>query len=115
MSRTVYVDAEVDMCEINKRDLAEELVERLGKVEALNLVNSVKEERRGVALIPEDDEAKFLRLRVADALAELDRGRVEEAMHELRMIAADQTSIVQWQAIKDGKHPFLSLRKALDS
>jgi hypothetical protein len=117
MSRTVYVEAEVELREIDKHDLACELVERLGKEGALNFVAAVKvEEGRRSAFHPSDgkDPEKELRLTVRDALEYLDEGKSDVAMHMLRMIAAPETRLTDWWAIKDGKHPFLSLPKQAD-
>lgn len=115
MSRTVYVEAEVEMRELDKRDLACELVERLGKDGAMSLVASVKvEEGRRSAFHPLDgkDPETEMRKDVRAALDLLERGKTGEALHALRMLAAEATSIIDWQKIKDGKHPFLSLRAA---
>lgn len=114
MGRTVYVEAEVEMRELNKHDLACEMVERLGKDGALNLVNSVKvEEGRRSAFhsMETKDPEKEMRREIRAALDLIARGRTDQGLHDLRMLAAEETSIVAWQSVKDGKHPFLVLRQ----
>ncbi len=118
MSRTVYVEAEVELDEIDKHDLACELVERLGKDAALSFVAAVKvEDGRRSASHPLDgkDPEKEMRREIRAAILLIERGKADEGMRALRILGAEETSIIAWQAIKDGKHPFLRLPQKIDA
>lgn len=110
------VDAEIDLEDCDTWELAQALVAVAGGKEgALRCITRVeiKENSRYPYFhSTEEDhtrEIKRLRSEVKDALDLIDRGRVEEGMHALRMFAAEEMTLTEWQRIKEGRHPFLKL------
>jgi hypothetical protein len=110
----VQVTVDVDLLEIDADDLARALVEIEGKEDALRLVSEckTKADRRSTHYDYQRDrerERERMRDEVRHALALIDRGRREEGMHMLRMFCAPTVDLSQWESVKSGKHPFLSL------
>jgi len=111
----VTVDAEIDLeFDVEAADLAEALIAKVGKVRALRMIESSRkgDGRARFSVVDPDDEANDLRQRIRDALALIERGKAEEGMYHIRMVAAEEIHLLEWQAVKEGKHPFLILTKA---
>jgi hypothetical protein len=111
----VSVDAEIDLeYDVDAGDLAEALIAKVGKVRALRMIESSTkgDGRARFTVLDPDDEADDLRRRIRDGLALIERGKTEEGMYHIRMVAAEETHLLEWQAVKEGKHPFLILRES---
>jgi hypothetical protein len=107
MSYRTTISVDVDLAlECSEEDLAVALVEVAGTTE--DAIKAVRKAGPGGQALAEDATVVFEEIR--RSLDLMDRGRPEEALHVLRMIVAEDTKQSTWDSIKNGKHPFLTLR-----
>lgn len=112
-------DVEVDLEDFSTRELAEALFLVAGDKEAAHRCVSridedavIRREGRRTWRQPEQEHARELRAlreEVRAALELIDAGRKDEGMRALRLFAAEEIRLTEWQRVKEGRHPFLKI------
>ncbi len=107
----VSVDAEIDLAwDVKAEDLAEALIESVGRDRALRMVATSRPDKKGkYSVLNATDEMIDVIESMRAAFAEIDAGRAEKGMRALRLLCAEQLNLSQWESVKNGTHPFLRL------